>query len=87
MMRIYLWKRQFVDLMTIKHIVRFSVRQKQLGSVANQWGLRGTLRKNNFRFELIQPINYLVKRQARVEILPLAVFEKFELFPYCPLGA
>lgn len=39
------------------------------------------------RFELIQPMYNLVKRQAEVEILPLAVSEQMGVIPYSPLGA
>ncbi len=39
------------------------------------------------RFELIQPMYNLVKRQAEVEILPLAVSEQLGVISYSPLGA
>jgi aryl-alcohol dehydrogenase-like predicted oxidoreductase len=39
------------------------------------------------RFELIQPMYNLVKRQAEVEIVPLAVSEQIGVIPYSPLGA
>lgn len=38
------------------------------------------------RFECIQPMYNLVKRQAEVEILPLAQSEKLGVIPYSPLG-
>jgi aryl-alcohol dehydrogenase-like predicted oxidoreductase len=38
------------------------------------------------RFECIQPMYNLVKRQAEVEILPLAAAEKIGVIPYSPLG-
>ena len=38
------------------------------------------------RFELIQPMYNLTKRQAEVEILPLALSEKLGVIPYSPLG-
>jgi aryl-alcohol dehydrogenase-like predicted oxidoreductase len=38
------------------------------------------------RFELIQPMYNLVKRQAEVEILPLAQSEKMGVISYSPLG-
>ena len=38
------------------------------------------------RFELIQPMYSLVKRQAEVEILPLAVSEQLGVISYSPLG-
>lgn len=39
------------------------------------------------RFELIQPMYNLVKRQAEVEILPFAQSEQVGVAPYSPLGA
>ncbi|MCD6289705.1 MAG: aldo/keto reductase [Anaerolineae bacterium] len=38
------------------------------------------------RFECIQPMYNLVKRQAEVEILPLALSEGLAVMPYSPLG-
>ena len=38
------------------------------------------------RFECIQPMYNLVKRQAEVEILPLAAAEHIGVIPYSPLG-
>ena len=38
------------------------------------------------RFEVIQPMYSLVKRQAEVEILPLAVSEQLGVISYSPLG-
>jgi len=38
------------------------------------------------RFELIQPMYNLVKRQAEVEILPLAVSEQLGVISFSPLG-
>jgi aryl-alcohol dehydrogenase-like predicted oxidoreductase len=38
------------------------------------------------RFECIQPKYNLVKRQAEVEILPLAESEQLGVIPYSPLG-
>ncbi len=37
-------------------------------------------------FEAIQPMYNLVKRQAEVEILPMAQAENLAVFPYSPLG-
>lgn len=50
---------------------------KSLGISANE-GLS--------RFECIQPMYNLVKRQAEVEILPLARSENLGVIPYSPLG-
>jgi aryl-alcohol dehydrogenase-like predicted oxidoreductase len=38
------------------------------------------------RFKAIQPMYNLVKRQAEVEILPMAEAENLAVFPYSPLG-
>jgi aryl-alcohol dehydrogenase-like predicted oxidoreductase len=38
------------------------------------------------RFECLQPMYNLVKRQAEVEILPMAQSEKLGVIPYSPLG-
>ena len=48
----------------------------------------GISEKSNFaRFECIQPMYNLVKRQAEVEIFPLATSEQLGIIPYNPLGA
>ncbi|MBI0580653.1 aldo/keto reductase [Neobacillus cucumis] len=39
------------------------------------------------RFEIIQPMYNLVKRQAEVEILPMAASEQIGVITYSPLGA
>lgn len=39
------------------------------------------------RFECIEPMYNLLKRQAEVEILPLALSEKMGVIPYSPLAA
>ncbi|MCB1497716.1 MAG: aldo/keto reductase [Bauldia sp.] len=38
------------------------------------------------RFDVLQPMYNLVKRQAEAEILPLALAEKLAVMPYSPLG-
>lgn len=38
------------------------------------------------RFEVIQPMYNLIKRQAEVEILPMAKSENLAVIPYSPLG-
>lgn len=43
-------------------------------------------REHLARFEVIQPMYNLVKRQAEVEILPLAMSEGLGVIPYSPLG-
>jgi len=42
--------------------------------------------KNLHRFECLQPMYNLVKRQAEVELLPLAQSEDLGVIPYSPLG-
>ena len=47
----------------------------------------GISAKNGWsRFECIQPMYNLVKRQAEVEILPMALSEKVSVISYSPLG-
>lgn len=43
-------------------------------------------RKNQARFECMQPMYNLTKRQAEVELLPLAQSEQLGVIPYSPLG-
>ncbi len=38
------------------------------------------------RFEVIQPMYNLIKRQAEVELLPMAISENLAVTPYSPLG-
>ncbi|MHA1128445.1 MAG: aldo/keto reductase, partial [Alphaproteobacteria bacterium] len=38
------------------------------------------------RIDILQPMYNLVKRQAEVEILPMAISEGFNVAPYSPLG-
>jgi aryl-alcohol dehydrogenase-like predicted oxidoreductase len=50
-------------------------------------GLGISAGQNLARFECLQPMYSLVKRQAEVEILPLALFEGLGVISYSPLGA
>ena len=43
-------------------------------------------RLNLARFEVVQPMYNLVKRQAEVEVLPMAQSENIAVIPYSPLG-
>jgi aryl-alcohol dehydrogenase-like predicted oxidoreductase len=52
--------------------------------VATALGL--SARQGLARFECLQPMYNLVKRQAEVEIFPLARAESLGVFPYSPLG-
>ena len=49
-------------------------------------GLGLAARQNWTRFECIQPMYNLVKRQAEVELLPMALAEGLSVFPYSPMG-
>jgi len=50
-------------------------------------GLGISARKNLARFECIQPMYNLVKRQAEVEILPMAQSEEVGVISYSPIAA
>lgn len=61
---------------------------KQLGCLANYKGIRISTKGQFARFEVIQPMFYLVKRQAKVGILPLPASEQVGVsYSYSPLGA
>ena len=47
---------------------------------------RNIARDLGFDIEFLQPMYNLVKRQAEVEVLPMAVSEGFTVCPYSPLG-
>lgn len=47
---------------------------------------RGVARDLGIDVDFLQPMYNLVKRQAEVEILPMAVSEGFHVAPYSPLG-
>jgi aryl-alcohol dehydrogenase-like predicted oxidoreductase len=47
---------------------------------------RGVARDLGIDIDFLQPMYNLVKRQAEVEILPMAVSEGFHVAPYSPLG-
>jgi aryl-alcohol dehydrogenase-like predicted oxidoreductase len=49
-------------------------------------GLGISAREGMARFECLQPMYNLAKRQAEVEILPLAASEQLGVIPYSPLG-
>jgi aryl-alcohol dehydrogenase-like predicted oxidoreductase len=54
------------------------------GQIANVLGASAT--DGVARFDAVQPMYNLVKRQAEVEILPLAASEGLAVFPYSPVG-
>ena len=47
---------------------------------------RNIAREMGFDIQFLQPMYNLVKRQAEVEVLPMAVSEGFSVCPYSPLG-
>ena len=49
-------------------------------------GLGQSMLHGWLRFECIQPMCNLVKRQAEVELLPMAAAEGLSVFPYNPIG-
>ena len=49
-------------------------------------GLGLSARHNWARFDCIQPMYNLAKRQAEVELLPMALAEGMSVFPYSPMG-
>ena len=60
---------------------------EQLGGVADQPRRSASSTYEGLaRFECLQPMYNLVKRQAEVEILPLAQSEQIGVIPYSPLG-
>src|SRR6056297_4079132 len=48
--------------------------------------LGASARHDLARFEAVQPMYNLIKRQAEVEILPMAAEEGLAVFPYSPVG-
>jgi aryl-alcohol dehydrogenase-like predicted oxidoreductase len=60
--------------------------RQRLGRMADRDSARHLAREGLARFELIQPMYNLVRRQAEVEILPLAAAEKLGVIIYSPLG-
>lgn len=54
--------------------------------MANSLALGISAKEGLARFEVIQPMYNLVRRQAEVEILPLAASQGLGVVPYSPLG-
>jgi aryl-alcohol dehydrogenase-like predicted oxidoreductase len=73
------------DLVTRGLILYPAVSNWAAWQIAKALGL--SAREHLARFELIQPMYSLVKRQAEVEILPLALSERLGVISYSPLGA
>jgi aryl-alcohol dehydrogenase-like predicted oxidoreductase len=73
------------DLVRQGKILYLGVSNWAAWQIAKALGISG---KNGWaRFECIQPMYNLVKRQAEVEILPLAGSEQVGVIPYNPLAA
>jgi aryl-alcohol dehydrogenase-like predicted oxidoreductase len=76
--------RAFDDLVTQGKILYPAVSNFAAWQIAKSLGISAMM--GWARFECIQPMYSLVKRQAEVEILPLAESEKLGVIPYSPLG-
>jgi aryl-alcohol dehydrogenase-like predicted oxidoreductase len=72
------------DLVTQGKILYPAVSNFAAWQIAKALGI--SAREGWARFECIQPMYNLVKRQAEVEILPLAASEKLGVICYSPLG-
>lgn len=72
------------DLVTQGKIVYPAVSNWAAWQIAKALGV--SARQGWARFECIQPMYNLVKRQVEVEILPLAASEGLGVIPYSPLG-
>jgi aryl-alcohol dehydrogenase-like predicted oxidoreductase len=76
--------RAFDDLVIQGKIIYPAVSNFAAWQIAKALGI--SAREGWARFECIQPMYNLVKRQVEVEILPLAESEKLGVIPYSPLG-
>jgi aryl-alcohol dehydrogenase-like predicted oxidoreductase len=76
--------RGFDDLVTQGKILYPAVSNFAAWQIAKALGISAM--RGWARFACIQPMYNLVKRQAEVEILPLAESEKLGVVPYSPLG-
>lgn len=72
------------DLVTQGKILYPAVSNWAAWQIAKALGI--SARQGWARFECIQPMYNLVKRQAEVEILPLAASEGLGVIPYSPMG-
>ncbi|MEX1018893.1 MAG: aldo/keto reductase [Litorilinea sp.] len=72
------------DLVTAGKILYPGVSNWAAWQIAKSLGI--SAREGLARFECIQPMYSLAKRQAEVEILPLAIGEQMGVIPYSPLG-
>jgi aryl-alcohol dehydrogenase-like predicted oxidoreductase len=76
--------RALADLQQQSKILYPAVSNWAAWQIATALGI--SAREGLARFELIQPMYNLVRRQAEVEILPLAAAEKLGVITYSPLG-
>ena len=76
--------RAFDDLVRQGKILYPAVSNWSAWQIARAVGV--SARETLARFECLQPMYNLVKRQAEVEILPLALAENIGVIPYSPLG-
>ncbi len=76
--------RAFDDLVTQGKILYPAVSNFAAWQIARALGI--SAKEGWARFEVVQPMYNLVKRQAEVEILPLAQHENLAVIPYSPLG-
>lgn len=72
------------DLVTAGKIIYPAVSNWAAWQIAKALGICEM--RSRARFQCIQPMYNLVKRQAEVEILPLAQSEQIGVIPYSPLG-
>ncbi len=76
--------RAFDDLVSQGKILYPAVSNWSAWQIAKALGI--SAREGLARFECMQPMYNLVKRQAEVELLPLAEAEQMAVIPYSPLG-
>lgn len=76
--------RAFDDLVSQGKILYPAVSNWAAWQIAKALGI--SARAGLARFECMQPMYNLVKRQAEVELLPLAEAEQMAVIPYSPLG-
>ena len=73
------------DLVRAGKVLYLGVSNWAAWQIAKALGI--SARRGLARFECIQPMYSLVKRQAEVEILPLALSEQMGVISYSPLGS
>ena len=73
------------DLQRAGKVVYLGVSNWAAWQIATALG--ASAREHLARFDVVQPMYNLVRRQAEVEILPLAAAEGLAVVPYSPLGA